>query len=542
MNPTMLPFNIELLMLTSNDVKAFMPVKVLDIFNRHTKDFHSEGLFSTERFGKVGEERRNRSFSYIDLGIPVMHPVLFTAICDLKELYGDILAGKAWGVYDETSKDVVKATADIGQTGYSWMLSMIPKIKFEDRPAASRVISIKLVQRYINDLTYDKLAVIPAGIRDYVIDENGKPSEDDVNSIYRKVLSLSSVMSGVNVSKNESYMDTPRYQLQLAVVEIYNYYKEFLEGKNGFIQSKWAGRKTYNSTRNVITSYTQTPSSLDDPTTPGVNDTIAGLYQVMRAALPICIHSIRDGFISKVFTSPNTPAIMVDKDMKKCMVTLDADYYDMWMTNEGLEKVMAKFSEEHIRHEYLKMGGYYFGLVYKGEEDGLKVFKFFNDISEVPEDRLATGTVTFITMVELLYISVVHRLAKVPALVTRYPIAGLGSIYPSTVYLKTTTKSEVRYELDDQWSRTTHVVSEYPIYGEPFFNSMCPNTSHIGRLAADFDGDVCSFTSPVTEDSITEIAQKLNSADFYVGIKGQMNYSLSTEVINLVLSYITGDA
>jgi hypothetical protein len=471
----------------------------------------------------------------------VLHPVIFAAVCDLKELYGEILSGRSWGVFDESINDVVKSTAEDGHTGYSWFLSVLPKIKFEARPAASRVISISLVQKYIQNPTYSYLAVIPAGIRDYVIDENGKPSEDDVNTLYRKVLSLASVMSDVNITKNETYMDTPRYQLQLAVTEIYNYYKEFLEGKNGFIQSKWAGRKIYNSTRNVITSYTQTPSSLDDPTTPGVNDTIAGMYQVMRAALPICIHAIRDGYLSKVFTSPNTPAILVDKDKKKCMVSLDPDYYDMWMTNEGLEKVMAKFSEEHIRHEYLKMSGYYFGLVYKGEEHGLKVFKFFNDITEVPEERLTTGEVTYLTMVELLYVSIMNRLSKVPTLVTRYPIAGLGSIYPSMVYLKTTTRSEVRYELDDQWNRTSNVAKEYPVYGEPFFNSMCPNTSHIGRLAADFDGDVCSFTSPVTEDSMLEIEKKLNAADFYVGIKGKMNYPLSTEVVNLVLSYITGD-
>lgn len=72
------PFNIDLLILDNTSVKNIRPVKVLDIFEGGgSRNFHPDGLYSVETFGKVGEERRNRLFSYIDLRISVFHPIIF---------------------------------------------------------------------------------------------------------------------------------------------------------------------------------------------------------------------------------------------------------------------------------------------------------------------------------------------------------------------------------------------------------------------------------------------------------------------------------
>ena len=34
---------------------------------------------------------------------------------------------------------------------------------------------------------------------------------------------------------------------------------------------------------------------------------------------------------------------------------------------------------------------------------------------------------------------------------TRYPVTGIDSIYPSTIYVKTTIKGKVMYELNNSW-------------------------------------------------------------------------------------------
>lgn len=82
-------------------------------------------MFSIEAFGKVGDERRNRLFAYIDMGIEIFHPLLFIELCALKELYGKIIEGSARRVvFNKQTKDFEASNAVDGQTGYSFFLSL----------------------------------------------------------------------------------------------------------------------------------------------------------------------------------------------------------------------------------------------------------------------------------------------------------------------------------------------------------------------------------------------------------------------------------
>ena len=75
-------------------------VKVLDVFQNNTRDFHEEGLFSTSIFGRVGSNERLTRFGYIDLRIPILHPRIFSRLCALKQLYKEIMAGKEYAIWD----------------------------------------------------------------------------------------------------------------------------------------------------------------------------------------------------------------------------------------------------------------------------------------------------------------------------------------------------------------------------------------------------------------------------------------------------------
>ncbi len=487
-------------MLSDKDVSALPRIKAQDIFDGFSRNFHKDGLFSTEIFGKVGEERRNRLYGYIDLRLEILHPILFELVCELKSLYGEILAGKSYAIFNKDLGDFEKADAVTGKTGYNFFMSHITKLKLETREGYKREFNIKLFDKYRDSLTISKWVVMPAGLRDYEIDENGKPSEDEINGMYRKILAISNMVENIDISNNAEYLDSVRYNLQLKVGEVYNYIKIMLKGKKGFIQGKWASRKVYNSTRNVISSYIHNSKGLDDPTNPGVNQTIVGLYQFLRATLPLAINKVRTGFLSEVLIGPNSPAVLVNKDtLKKELVHISPDYFDSWMTYEGLEKIMAKFSQESLRHEYLMIDNkYYFGLTYKGP-DG--TYKLIHDKDELPDDR-SVEHVTPLTLSELLYLSVCEGSDKIPTLVTRYPVAGLGSIYPSYCYLKSTIKSEVRYQLDSSWNKTDLIAREFPVYGEGFFNTVAPNSTKLARMAADFDRKQVVLTGIVLSDTV----------------------------------------
>lgn len=536
-NISALPFNIDLLILTNEDVKNVKPIKVLDILDGSSKNLHPEGLFSTEIFGKYGEEKRNRMFSYIDLNIGVFHPAIYKAIIDLKSLYERILSKKAYAVWNDDIKDFEESDITKGKTGFNFFLSHFKDIKFDSRNSTERDFNIRLVEKNKDNCIMDKLVVIPAGLRDYTIDEETKkPSQDEINLMYIKALAVAGIIENINKNVNMDFIDTPRYNIQLTVYEIYSYLKSLLEGKNKLVTGKWASRKIFHSTRNVATNYISESTSLFGDKSVSSKQTVVGLYQFMKAVTPLTINKIRTGFLSEVFIGPNSPAVLVNKKtLKKEVVNVDPNYYDKWMTYEGLEKILATYGQENIRHKVLEIDNYYLGLLYLSKDN---TFKLIHDIDDIPEE-LKDGKVTPVTFTELLYISIYKDVVGIPALITRYPVAGYGGIYPSYIYLKTTVKSLVKTELDYKWEPIEVKATEFPVVDKSFYNSLSVSQSHIKKLGLDFDGDKLSFICPMSDDSRQEVDDLLNSRKFYVGVDGKMAFSASTPITNLVLASMT---
>lgn len=530
-----MPLNFALLYLSAEDVQGTRKIATNDIFEGMSRNFHPDGLFSVATFGKAGEDRRDRTFSYIDLNIPILHPLIFKTILDLKALYGDIMSGRAYAIFDKEQKDFVKSDAENGQTGYAFFLKHYRSIDFKRTDSNQRDYYIELVNQDKKHPLMDKLVVMPAGLRDYVIDDNGKPSEDEINGLYRRVFSITSLLENVNPDLNPEHVDASRFQLQIAVLDIYNYIIGLLDGKNKLIYGKWASRKVYDSTRNVITSYVSTATHSTSLKNLKANETAIGLYQYSRMIMPLSVKYIRDGFLSKVFVGPNAPAHMVNKKtLKKEPVNIPNELYDEWMTYEGIEKTLSKFAEEDLRHDYLETSTHYFGLIYQDS----KCYKLLQDIDELP-DGFDKKNVRPLSFAELLYVSLYKDARETPCFITRYPITGYGSIYPSYCYLKSTNKSLELRELDDNWQETDCIGFEFPIPQESFFNAMSPHPSHLERLGADYDGDMCSAVAVLSEDARAEIKKLLSSKMYYVGADGKMSFTVKDQVIDLMMACTT---
>lgn len=527
------PFNIELLLpLGSEQIKNLRQIKVLDTMVGMTKTFHPDGLYSTEIFGRVGDARRSRNFAYIDLHIGIFHPVYYKAMTDLKELYANIINGKEYAIFDHTLKDFVKSDIINGNTGFKFFLDHFNELKFIERDSAKRTFNIKLVDKYKKNPLFDKLLVLPAGLRDYTIDENGKPSEDEINTLYRRVLGISNVIENVIVSNNEEYLDNIRYNLQQVVNQIYDYIKNLLEGKGKLIQGKWVSRNIDNSTRNVITPYINQIKQRNDPQFVSATQHVVGLYQFLRTIFPKSAQLVRDGILSDVFTGPNSPTRIIEtKTLKLVTVDLDPSYYDEWMTMDGLEKHFNRFKIKDIRHEPIMIGPYYLGLMYNGPDN---TYKFVQDINDIPKER-DKKDVHPITYAELFYLSVFQIAPSIPGTITRYPITGYGSIYPSYNYLKSTVKGLVKHELNDQWQLSGITAPEYPNYNDYFYDSLSPSSNHIRRLGADYDGDTCTLTCYISEEAKDEFKKLMNSKDYYVAVDGSIAFSSNNDIIELVL-------
>lgn len=479
------PFNIDALILDAYIYKQLRQVTSLAIFESGTKNFEDNGLFSTSIFGQVGSEARNQTFAYIDLRLNIMHPLIYKQLISIKQLYGDIIIGKKYGKYDGIAGDIVEASSLDGERGLDFILKHIDKIDLKDNGSDERYFKIQLIRDYNKSALLSKWLVLPAGLRDYTVDESGKPSEDEVNSLYRSLIANVNTIRDLNLTEDDKDVILPiKNTIQKTVLAIYDYYLTLLDGKSKFINSKWTKRAITYGTRNVITSMPIDIADIDDPTNIDFNDTLVGLYQYISSISPIARHYVSSVFISRIFSPESDMANLVDKDLLKTVYTnVDTSKRDKWLTTDGIMGIMSKLAQEENRTQPISVDDkHYLLLIY---DDGYNIKPIFNTDSDITDDMLPKF-IRPITYVELFYLAICRVKDKYPAFVTRYPTASLGGIYPTKLYVKTTVKGRT-IKLSMYGVET--VITEYPMLKEKFYNSLSPHPTKIAGLAGDFDGD-----------------------------------------------------
>jgi hypothetical protein len=535
----MLPFNVSILHLTPQKLVGLYPITSLSMFDGITNNFHPDGLFSTKIFGRLGDDVRMRRYAYIDIKAAVFHPVIYNLLTSLKRLYGGIMAGSEYAVWDAQKKDFVRSDMIDGETGMHFFMQHWEKIEFAETKSDKREQALKVISKYKAYATTSKILVLPAGLRDVEIGGDGRPKEDEINPMYRQLLSVANTLSDIAIRSNPELIDRARFKLQTTFIQIYESFERIMYGKNKMIQGKWASRRIVNGTGNVITAMAADIPHLGEEGAIGFNDTAIGLFQAIKAMLPITLYQLKHGWLKEVFPDYAQPANLVNKKtLRREQVVLKNIYYDRYQTNEGLEKVVNAFRDESIRDKPMEIDNYYVGLVYKGS-DG--TFKIFGDITELPPERSADHVYP-LTFCELVYLSGYKVWNKYPATVTRYPVTGVGSIYPTMLYIKTTTVAERRKELGPNWEAQdeTHVALEFPIPG-PYMKSMSPHSSRLEKLGGDFDGDMMNCNVVYSDEAVKEVTDYFKKRRAYVGADGKFISSTGVATANLVLHNLTGD-
>ena len=81
MSAPLKPVELGILNLTPTQLQTLKPVKVLDIFQQSSDNFHTDGLFSVDIFGRIGSDERDNRWSFIDIKVPyhfsLITPLLF---------------------------------------------------------------------------------------------------------------------------------------------------------------------------------------------------------------------------------------------------------------------------------------------------------------------------------------------------------------------------------------------------------------------------------------------------------------------------------
>lgn len=502
-----------------------------------TGDFDDHGLYSNVIFGRQGEPSRDLEYSYINLRTKIFQPVYFNELARLKGLFKEIILGTSHAKWNAREKTFEKAGILDGRTGFSFFLEHFEEIKFKDGRSEERKRRIAFLEKWRSRALIDYMIIMPAGLRDVKRTDEDMPQEDDINPLYRSMMSMANVINKEIVKGNDPSIDGLRRSMQLKFVEIYEHVISLVSGKRGFAASKFASRKIFDSTRNVITAMEVGGSSLNDPRMPDVNATEVGVLQLAVAAGPLFIHTLRTGFLSSfIETIGQAPELI---DVKTLTPAVDVDLkqknIDAWATKEGIKALLNAFKEPTRQMKPAMLAGKYIKLIYQDKEK----FIILNDITKLPEG-LDKAKVRPLTWLELYYINLQDIVPRLRLVQTRYPVTGPGSIYPSHPYLRSTSKALQLEQYTTDNEPTGKVYLEYPDINSSTYSSMSVHPLNLAALGGDYDGDMLSMIA-LWSDEIKEIDDLLESKRFYLSSTGTLRLPLTTDTTGWVLNSLTGE-
>lgn len=480
MDINQLPFNVRLINNSRTTVSNLSPVTSTDIYDGITGQLHDEGLFSPVIFGRVGEKRRNHTLSYIDLRSKIFHPIIEKNIAKLSSFYHDILHSRKYAKWNEKLRVFEPSDEIDGETGYSFFVKYWPQLKWEKNDSQKRQLRLDVVEEYRSNALYDYYLVTPAGFRDIEEDIKGNVTQDEVNDHYRSLLGLSKNIDGQY--PNSSFNDNTRRSMQRISGQIFDLYFSQIKGKRGWIQNKYIKRRVENGTRSVLTAMNLTTDDLEGPQAITGLDTVVGIYLAMKAALPKTQYAFRNSFIQDVFGGNDGTAQLINpKTLKQERTAVTSMDYDLWMSDDGVNKLINRFRAAYKRHKPAIVGKHYLALVYRDEHG----FRVVRDIDELPKEKQSAAKP--MTWAELFYYIANPVINRLPMFVTRYPINNKNSMPPSFTHIRTTVKSVALREYNEDFTFKTeeYIYNHWPLYGEGFIDSLIPHPNKLQGLGGE---------------------------------------------------------
>jgi len=213
---------------------------------------HPEGLFSIQIFGMTLRDRKE-TFGYIDLQHVFFHPHIYKIIKRFFRNIEKIVAGTSFYTINSQGHLIISDEIN-GETGIQFLYDNWEKIKWEysDSPARNERIDIVMKAKK-SEIFMSKLVVIPPFYRD-VASSSGGGQVPEINNFYANILRLASILKENDVFSFNLY--SSQFAIQNALVDVYDYFKEKLQSKNGLLRKYLMGKNVDLCTRAVITAST----------------------------------------------------------------------------------------------------------------------------------------------------------------------------------------------------------------------------------------------------------------------------------------------
>jgi hypothetical protein len=561
MKPTQ-PFNIW--PLNIDDLirrEGLLEVKSHLIWEPSTTNLHPDGLFSEGIFGQVGSPERIYRMGFISLNTKIMVPNVYKNVIDLKPIYSDIMEGKAYATFNKKTGEFDPCPKDQPgcDTGYSFFLSHFDELKFTPTNSHTRSMKIAAVEKSktMNAAIAERIPVLPAGIRDLKM-EGDRVATEEINKVYSAILSLASeVYHKFNDPILDKIYDGVKYNIQLKVYELFATHKEFLSGKTGFAQRKYARRALACGTRGVISGADMKGKNIEDPSYQKHDETIGPLFQLAKAFQPLVVHQLRELFYSQIFTQVSNRVIGIDtKTYETTYIEVSNAEVTRALSAEGMEDIISMFRNVHMRERPviirdIKDKFYYLFLVYDREsgkdsaQNEIYLLRNMNDFVTFMKDNhgheVDKSKIRPLTYTEMLYLATYRATVDKYCTFTRYPAIELGSIYPTKIKVGSTIPNR-QVMFKSQYDDKAILLPAYPILGKMYLDSVVVHPSQVVGLGADYDGDTGSLNSVMSAEAIEECRTYLKSLKSFISPDGKFIKSAETALTELTFFNLTRDA
>jgi len=516
------------------------------IYSPNSREFHPNGLFSEDIFGRITSTERFTTLAYISLNTQILHPQVFTSLISKKKLYESIMSGFQYAKFDKEDNDFVVAKPDDpnADTGFGFFLKYIPQIsKNEIKSVRKQPINI-LLEKYKDSLMIKEVIVLPAGMRD-IVTEAGRLSQDDINKIYLSILSISMGLSEHALSEDRLF-DSIRYALQKRVNDVFNYIMNLMEGKRGFIQEHYGKRKVAFGTRNVASAAIMKSNTPNDPSTIKFDETKLPMMSVMKELQPLMIHFLKNLVYGEVFSTGATTVQAIDpKTHTMKYIQVSPKEVRKRTTSKGIEDLINKFKQIRFRDKSVAVfdsegNEYWIYMIY---DLGNRVYMFktieelhslmnkMNDTNDIDSSKIRS-----LTWSEVVYIGTCVVSKDKHAFITRYPAIEDGSIFPSKIHVLSTTPDR---KVEVVSLAQTFILPHYPILGSKFHDSLMVHPSKLAGLGMDFDGDTGSINALMADDTNEEVANYLNSARSIIDDNMQLKLGEGAGIVEFVVSNLS---
>lgn len=493
-----------------------------------------DGLLSTRIFGTSTKDRRSK-YGYIDLHGNFLHPLVYKNLTRMDARIESIVAGTKTFSID---KNGFIYEDEKGGTGLGWLYKNWSKIKFKTTKSTVRDRRIKFINLNSQKKLFpNKFLVQPAFFRDINLSAigAGKPSIHEINRPYTKLIRLASTLK--QGGEFNFVLNNTKYQIQLTLVEIYDYFKSKISGKRGLMRQNILGKSIDYGSRLVISAphYNQEYYK-DSPV--DFYHTGLPLSSCCSNAFPFIVGWLQNFFMQVFELEGKHFPIFVDN--KKEPIYTELDNPAVKFSEEYIEKLVTRyiysygerfdFIELPVKDKSIKHPAY---LMFKGrrlDKKDEKIIAKYNNIGRP------------MTITDLLYLACYDVLKDKHVYITRYPITDFMGIFPTRIHVMSTNNTCVmkyndeiyKFYPDIDLTKSKDDVSRY------FIDVLQMQNGYLSAIGGDYDGDTVSTRIVFSQEANIEAERILTSKINLLDITGRIKRTTEKEAI-LSLYEITKD-